>query len=109
MSERESHASRKHEIDKQQSVWSLHQSKMAELQSHTKDQNANTTEIKSLEGHDKRNKQVSIKHIFLKKGKDSGKFHLLPQKEASEDTHCEATLNMQDQICKAETCMSHEN
>ena len=43
MSERESGASRKHDIDKQQSIFSLDQSKMAEKQSHTKDQNANTT------------------------------------------------------------------
>ena len=28
---------------------------------------------------------------------------MLPQKEASEATHCKATLSMQDQICKAET------
>ena len=69
----------------------------------TKDQNANTTEIKSLGGHDKGNNQVSIKHFFIKKGKDSDKFHLFPQKAASEATHCEATLSMQDQICKAET------
>ena len=45
-------------------------------------------------------KQVSIKHFFTKKGKESDKFHLLPQKAASEATHCEATLSMQDQICK---------
>ena len=70
---------------------------------HTKDQNANTTEIKSLEGHHKGNKQVSIKHFFIKKGKNSDKFHLLPQKTASEATHCEATLSLQDQISKAET------
>ena len=52
VSERESSASRKHEIDKQQSVCTLDQSKMEEKQLHAKDQNANTTEIKSLEGHD---------------------------------------------------------
>ena len=67
---------------------------MEEKQSHTKDQNAKTTEIKSLEGHDKGNKQISIKHFFTKKGKDSDKFHLLPQKTASEATHCETTLSM---------------
>ena len=103
VSERESGASRTHEIDKQQSFCSLDQSKMEEKQSDSKDQNANMTEIKSLKGHDKGNKQVSIKHFFSKKGKDSDKFHLLPQKAASEATHCEATLSMQDQICKAET------
>ena len=69
VSERGSGASRKHEIDEQQSVCSLVQSKMEEKQSHAKDQNTNTTEIKSLEGHDKGNKQVSIKHFFTKKGK----------------------------------------
>ena len=70
VSERESGASRKCEIDKQQSVCSLDKSEMAEKQSHTKDQNANTAEIKSLEGHDNGNKQVSIKHFFIKKEKD---------------------------------------
>ena len=69
-SERKSGSSRKHEIDKQQSVCSLDQSKMAEKQSHTKDQIANTTEIKSLEGHDKGNRKVSIKHFFIKKGNE---------------------------------------
>ena len=102
MSERESGASIKHEIDKQQSVYSLYQSNIEEKQSHAKDQNANTTEIKSLEGHDKGKKQVSMKHFFTKKGKDSNKFHLLSQKATSEATYCEATLSMQDQICKAE-------
>ena len=77
---------------------------MEEKQSHAIDQNANTTEVKSLEGHDNEYKQVSIKHFFTKKGKDSSKFHLLPQKAASEAIHCEATLSIQDQICKAETC-----
>ena len=76
---------------------------MDKKESHAKDQNVNTTEIKSQEGHDKGIKQVSIKHFFIKKGKDSNKFHLHPQKAASEATHCEATLSMQDQICKAET------
>ena len=109
VSERESGASRKYEIDKTAVILAdvlvcfLDQSKMEKKQSHAKDQKANTTEIKSLEGHDKGNKQVSIKHFFTKKGKDSDKFHLLPQKAASEATHCEATLSMQDQICKAET------
>ena len=102
-SERGSGASRKHEIDKQQSVCSLDESKMEEKLSHAKDQNASTTEIKSLEGHDKGNKQVSIKHFFTKKGKDSNKFHLLPQKATSEATHCETTFSMHNQICKANT------
>ena len=92
----------KYEIDKQQSVCSLDQSKNAEKQPHIKDQNANTTEIKSLEGHGSGNKQVSIKHFFIKKEKDSDRFHLLPQKAANEATHG-ATLSMQDQICKAQT------
>ena len=51
----------------------------------------------------KSNKQVSIKHFFTKKGKESGKFHFLPLKAISEAIHYEAALSMQDQICKAET------
>ena len=71
VSERESGSSRKHKIDKQQSFYSLNQSKMEEKQLHTKDENASTTEIKSLEGNHKGNKQVSIKHFLTKKGKNS--------------------------------------
>ena len=42
-------------------------------------------------------------NISLPRREKTDKFHLLPQKAASEATHCEATLSMQDQICKAET------
>ena len=42
-------------------------------------------------------------NISLPRKQKSDKFHLLRQKAASEATHWEATLSMEDQICKAET------
>ena len=99
MSERESGASRKHEIDSSQSV--LDQSKMEEKQSHAKDQNANTAEIKSWKDMVKEMNNYQLKISLPRRLKTPNKFHLLPQKAASEATYCEATLSMQDQICKA--------
>ena len=42
-------------------------------------------------------------NISLPRKEKIDKFHLLPQKAAREATHCEATLSMEDQICKAGT------
>ena len=45
-------------------------------------------------------------NISVPRREKTDKFHLLPQKTSSEATLCEATLSMQDQICKAETLLA---
>ena len=84
VSERESGASRKHKIDKQQSVCFLDQSKMEEKQSHTK--TTMLTQQKTNYWKDMIQERSKYQlNISLPRREKTDKFHLLPQKEASED------------------------
>ena len=101
VSGRESGALRKHEIDKQQSVCSLDQVRWQKSGHTPKTRMLTQQKSNHWKWHDKGNKHQL--NISLSRREDSDKFHLLPQKAASEAAHYEATLSMQDQICKAET------
>ena len=79
------------------------------MQLHSTQKNVNESPEVKLQEQDKGNKQVSIEHFYTKKAKDTSKVVCVESPNQMVVVQCEATLNVQDQLCKAKTLWALKN
>ena len=73
------------------------------MQLNSMQKNVNESAEIGLQEQDKRNKQVSIEHFFTKKAKDTSKAVCVESPNQKVAGQYEATLCVQNQLCKAKT------